>query len=174
MAIKVSTSSTVLDIASLFDRQGDKETITPKQALTGIFKQELINTRDYRLSLVTYVECQEEGKPQNGVEYELELSSDDKIRTFSFVDEALEYIDAYVRNKHQVQRIEFSFAGLNSDQFEIVRKSMNGRKSVKLPQVGVTIVEVDDIDAIRPVGFVKLDKVNDLAPLWDALQAKLK
>ena len=174
MPFKVTTSSIVLDIASLFDRQGDKETITPKQALTGIFKQPLINTRDYILSLVTYVECQEEGKPNSGSEFELELSSEDKTLTFSFVDEALEYIDAYVRNKHQVQRIEFSFAGLNSDQFEIIRKSMNGRKSLKLPQVGVTIVEVDDIDAIRPVGFVKLDKVNDLAPLWDALQAKLK
>lgn len=174
MTTKVSTTSRVLDIASLFDNQGSRESVTPKQALTGIFTNELVNTKDYIITLVTYVNCQEEGKPQDGAEYELELKSEDKIRTFSFIDELLTYVDAYVTNKHGVQRVEFSFEDLATTQYEIIRPTMNGRKSIKLTEVDVTISEIDDIDALRPVGFVKQDELTALAPLWDTIKGELK
>lgn len=173
MPVIVSTTSVTLDIHSLFPHSEEGKAAAAREALTGKFTQKLVSTPDYTISLLTYVDCYLEGCPINGAEYEVELIKTEKKRTFISVSEMLEFIDAYVTSLHEMARVEFSLKGLQNDEYVISRPSAFGRKNVTLRDLNVIIREVDDVDAERMTGFVKLDKVARLKSLWNELQAKL-
>lgn len=173
MPARVTTTSVTLDIHSLFPHSDEGKMAAARDALTGKFTQQLVSTPDYTISLVTYVDCYLEGCPINGAEYEVELLKTEKKRTFISVSEMLEFIDVYVTNLHEMARVEFSLKGLQDNEYVISRPSAFGRKSVTLRDLNVIIREVDDVDAERMIGFVKMDKIARLKALWNELQAKL-
>lgn len=176
MPIIIETSSSALDINSLFDSPKGEPVVTAIDALSGKFTQSLIRTADYRLSLATFVNYQGEDGPSDGILYELELYKEDKTRRFSFAPEAVEYIQAYMANLKQVQRITFDIAKLGNNYS--LRKSMvNGRQNICLDSIGVNVYEVlglKDDTATRASGFVKTEDVLKLSAIKDDIALSLE
>lgn len=176
MASKVSTGQSYFDINALFAHNGE----TAKQALTGMFTQELVRTRDYIISLVTFVnyepkEDEENNFPINGVEYHLETFSDDKVRRFDSEDELIEFVNVYIKNQHSITQIEFELDGIDRSQYTIKDPYANkhGRK-LTLTEIGVVIAQVDSFDNKRMSGFIKNDDMTKLQPVFEKMKAKLK
>lgn len=162
MPMIASTSAVVLDIQSMFDTPGE-EKVTPAQALSGRFTQELVSTADYIIRLITYIGNEQENEPHCGVAYELELLSNAKKIPFDDVQSLLAYVKAYVEKEHQVTPVTFQINDGVSDAYQWVRKGVHSRRMLLLKAQNITVREVVEADDGRYAGFVRNTELDAFA-----------
>lgn len=131
MNIMISSTRSVLSLASLFNR--DAESVQAQ--LEGRFQQILIKTRDYEISLVTLMN--HEGT--TGSHYEVETIADEKIRKFQLYSLIETYIDGYMMKLKDVMPVTIAINNIPAGL-------CNWKKDNVVINGAFTIVEVQDLD----------------------------
>ena len=151
--IKVDTTETVMEMANL-SSEGSVESI-----LEGCLRYPLVSTADYTVFLVVHKNAPD-AHGRTGSNYEVEFfedkenGSDEPNATFSFAGQVENYVNARMKEIHDVKKVYFNLDNVDRSRIKWMRN--------KVIIDGIVINETQDVSDALMSGYVKSDKHDQL------------